>query len=127
MVRLAQKASVLVGKHEYEEAEATLHQVIPFLRQAQDCHSPGIALSKLGMTVLSQDREKDAMPYFQEAIKIFQELGDPYNEVNAYRGLYECLWKHDPAEARRCLKRFSALKDSIYNKCVGQEAGQIQC
>ena len=115
MVRLAQKASVLVGKHEYEEAESTLKQVIPYLRQMQDRHSLGIALSKLGMAVLSQDREVEATPYFQEAIKIFQELGDPYNEVQAHRGLYECLWKHDPAEARRCLKRFSDLKDSLYN------------
>jgi AraC-like DNA-binding protein len=115
MVRLAQKASVLVGKHEYKEAESTLKQVIPYLRQMQDRHSLGIALSKLGMAVLSQDREVEATPYFQEAIKIFQELGDPYNEVQAHRGLYECLWKHDPAEARRCLKRFSDLKDSLYN------------
>ena len=121
MVRLTQKASVLIGLHEYQEAEATLKQVIPYLRQTPDRHSLGIALSKLGMAVLSQDREKEATPYYQEAISIFRELGDPYNEVHAHRGLYECLWKHDPAEARRSLKRFSDLKDSLYNN-VSAEA-----
>lgn len=115
MVRLAQKASVLIGQHKYEEAEATLGQVIPYLRQTPDRHSLGIALNKMGMTVLSQDREKEATLYYQEAADIFQQMGDPYNEVPALRGLYECLWKHDPSRARRCLKRFETLKDSLYN------------
>lgn len=115
MVRLAQKASVLIGMHRYEEAEATLGKVIPYLRETPDRHSLGIALNKMGMTVLSQDREKEATLYYREAAAIFQQMDDPYNEVQALRGLYECLWKHDPAEARRCLKRFEVLKDSIYN------------
>jgi len=115
MVRLAQKASVLIGQHEYKEAESTLRQVIPYLRQNNDRHSLGIAYNKMGMALLSQDREKEAAPYYRDAISIFKELGDPYNEVQAHRGLYECLWKHEPAEARRSLKRFEVLKDSLYN------------
>ena len=121
MVRLAQKASVLIGMHEYQEAEATLLQVIPFLRQTPDRHSLGIALNKMGMTVLSQDREKEAALYYREAANIFQQLGDPYNEVQAQRGLYECLWKNEPAEARRCLKRFEVLKDSLYNNVSAEQ------
>ena len=115
MVRLAQKASVLIGLKNYKEAETTLKQVIPFLRQTPDRHSLGIALNKMGMAVLSQDREREAALYYREAANIFREMGDPYNEVQAQRGLYECLWKNEPAEARRSLKRFEELKDSIYN------------
>jgi len=115
MVRLAQKASVLIGQHEYKKAEATLKQVIPYLRQTPDRHSLGIALNKMGMALLSQDREKEAALYYREAAIIFREMGDPYNEVHAHRGLYECLWKHEPEEARRSLKRFETLKDSLYN------------
>ncbi len=121
MVRLAQKASVLIGQHEYEDAEATLRQVIPYLRQTSDRHSLGIALNKMGMAVLSQDREKEATLYYQEAADIFQQMGDPYNEVPALRGLYECLWKHDPSRARRCLKRFETLKDSLYNNVSAEK------
>ena len=121
MVRLAQKASVLIGQHEYEEAEATLQQVIPYLRQTPDRHSLGIALNKMGMAVLSQDREKEAALYYQEAADIFRQMGDSYNEVPALRGLYECLWKHDPSRARRCLKRFETLKDSLYNNVSAEK------
>ena len=121
MVRLAQKASVLIGQHEYEDAEATLRQVIPYLRQTSDRHSLGIALNKMGMAVLSQDREKEATLYYQEAADIFQQMGDPYNEVPALRGLYECLWKHDPSRARYCLKRFETLKDSLYNNVSAEK------
>ena len=115
MVRLAQKASVLIGLHRYQEAEETLQHVIPYLRQTSDLHSLGIALNKMGMTILSQDREKEAALYYREAANIFRQMGDPYNEVQAQRGLYECLWKNEPAEARRSLKRFETLKDSLYN------------
>ena len=115
MVRLAQKASVLIGMHRYQEAEATLRQVIPFLRQTPDRHSLGIALNKMGMAILSQDREKEAAVCYREAAAIFQQMGDPYNEVQAQRGLYECLWKDQPDQARRSLKRFEVLKDSLYN------------
>ena len=121
MVRLAQKASVLIGMHRYDEAEATLRQVIPYLRQTPDRHSLGIALNKMGMTVLSQDREREAALYYREAAALFQQLDDPYNEVQAQRGLYECLWKNEPAEARRCLKRFEVLKDSIYNNVSAEK------
>jgi AraC-like DNA-binding protein len=115
MVRLAQKASVLIGLHNYQEAEKTLKEVIPFLRKTPDRQSLGIALNKLGMALLSQKREQEAVPYYQEAVDIFQQLGDPYNEVHARRGLYESLWKQNPDEAKLQLDRFNDLKDSIYN------------
>jgi AraC-like DNA-binding protein len=115
MVRLAQKASVLIGLHNYQDAEKTLKEVVPFLRQTSDRHSLGIALNKLGMALLSQQREQEAVPYYQEAADIFQQMGDPYNEVHSRRGLYETLWKQNPDEAKRQLDRFNDLKDSIYN------------
>ena len=115
MVRLAQKASVLIGLHNYQEAESTLNDVIPFLRKTENRQSLGIACNKMGMALLSQQREQEAVPYYREAAGIFLELGDPYNEVHARRGLYESLWKQDPDEAKRQLDRFNDLKDSIYS------------
>ena len=115
MVRLAQKASVLIGLHDYQEAEQVLKEVIPYLRKTPDRQSLGIACNKMGMTLLSQKREQEAVSYYQEAAGIFLQLGDPYNEVHARRGLYESLWKQNPDEAKRQLERFNDLKDSIYN------------
>ena len=115
MVRLAQKASVLIGLHDYRRAEQVLKEVIPFLRQTPDRHSLGIACNKMGMALLSQQREGEAIPYYKEAADIFLQLGDPYNEVHARRGLYESLWKQNPDEAKKQLDRFNNLKDSIYS------------
>lgn len=121
MVRLAQKASVLIGLNDYKQAEQVLGEVIPFLRQTPDRHSLGIACNKMGMALLSQQREQEAIPYYQEAADIFQQLGDPYNEVHARRGLYESLWKQNPDEAKRQLDRFNDLKDSIYSNTSAEK------
>ena len=112
--RLAQKASVLNGLHRYAEAEAILNQVIPYLRQVGDRHSLGISLNKMGMALLSQQREAEAVPYYREAAEIFLKQGDLYNEIHARRGLYEAQWQSNPEEARIQLARFNNLKDSIY-------------
>ncbi len=116
MVRQAQKASILIGLHQYQEAEKTLREVIPFLRKTRNQQSLGIACNKMGMALLSQHKEREATAYYQEAANIFMRLGDIYNEVHARRGLYESLWKADPDEAKHQLDRFNDLKDSIYNK-----------
>ena len=116
MVRLAQKASILIGLHHYQEAEQILGEVIPFLRKTPDRQSLGIACNKMGMALLSQQKEKEALPYYQEAADIFMKLGNPYNEVHARRGLYEALWKSNSDEAKHQLDRFNDLKDSIYSK-----------
>lgn len=116
MVRLAQKASILIGLHQYQEAEKVLKEVIPFLRKTPDKQSLGIACNKMGMALLSLNREKEALPYYQEAANIFMQLNDIYNEVHARRGLYETMWKSNPDEAKHQLDRFNDLKDSIYSK-----------
>ena len=115
MVRLVQKASIFVGLEQFGDAEEVLKDVIPALRQSGDRQSLGIACNKMGMALKSLQREDEAVPYYREAIDIFLELGDIYNEVHARRGLYESLWKSNPDEAKENLDRFNVLKDSIYN------------
>ncbi len=115
-VRLAQKASVLIGLHDYAQAEQVLKRVIPFFRQVGDRQSLGISLNKLGMALLSQKREKEAVTCYREAAEIFTSMGDIYNEVHARKGLYESLWESDPAAAKAELNRFNDLKDSIYSR-----------
>ena len=116
MVRLAQKASVLIGLHDYRQAEQVLKVVIPALRKTDDRHSLAIACNKMGMALLSQKREAEAVAYYREAAGILSEMGDIYNEVHARRGLYESLWKSGPEAAKQELDRFNDLKDSIYSK-----------
>lgn len=120
MVRLAQKASVLIGMHHYQEAERILSEVIPFLREKNNRHSLGIACNKMGMTLLSQEREKEAIPYYREAATIFLAMGDIHNEMHSRRGLYESFWNHRPDSAKMELDRFNELKDSLYSNATAE-------
>ncbi len=115
MVRYAQKASVLIGLERYGEAETLLKDVIPFMRKVQDKISLGIACNKMGKALLAQQRNKEAIPYFREAAKIFVESGDIANEMHSRRGLYESLWNNNPDSAKIELNRFDLLKDSLYS------------
>ena len=57
VLRLSQKASALIGLHDYKKAEEVLSGVIPALRQLGDLHSLAIADNKMGMALLCQKRE----------------------------------------------------------------------
>ena len=103
MLRLSQKASALIGLHNYTQAEKVLQDVIPALRKAGDIHSVAIADNKMGMALLCQKRESEAITYFREAAQVFQKMGDMANEMHARRGLYESLWRTQPAFFRRHL------------------------
>ena len=114
-IHLADKASVLIGLHNYGDAEQLLVKAIPVLRNINNRQSFGIACNKMGMALMMQQRPDEAIPYYREAANTFQQLGDIYNEVHARKGLYEVLWKKNPDEAKRELDRFNDLKDSIYS------------
>lgn len=115
VLRLAQKASVLIGLHQYKEAEQVLAEIIPALRKIGDRQSLGVACNKMGMALYSQKRDAEAVPYYREAVAIFSAIGDMANELHSHRGLYETLWKSNPDEAKRELDKFNDLKDSLYN------------
>lgn len=119
-IRLSQKASALIGLHRYGEAEQTLETVIPTLRQCCDKHSLAIACNKMGMSLLCQEREKEAIAYYREAADILVETGDLMNEMHSRRGLYESLWKINPDSAKIELDRFDLLKDSLYTNATAE-------
>ena len=119
-IRLSQKASALIGLHRYSEAEQTLETVIPTLRQCGDKHSLAIACNKMGMSLLCQEREKEAIAYYREAADILVETGDLMNEMHSRRGLYESLWKINPDSAKIELDRFDLLKDSLYTNATAE-------
>lgn len=120
MVRQAQKASALIGLHRYQEAEELLRSLIPFFREVGDRQSLGISCNKMGMTLLCQQRQQEAVPYYREAAAIFVAIGDKSNEMHSRKGLYESLWKTQPDSAKIELDRFNDLKDSLYNSASAE-------
>ena len=115
MIRLSQKAAALIGLHRYKEAEEALRICIPALKEMGNHHSMAINLNKLGMTLLCQERQQEAIPYYKEAAELFSKMGDLYNEIHSNRGLYESYWKLNPDSAKFYLDRFDLLKDSLYS------------
>lgn len=114
VIRQSQCASVLLGLHRYQEAEGILRKVVPALREIGDAHSYAIALNRLGMSLLCQKREREAILYYQEAAALFSKMGDLYNEIHSHRGLYESYWTINPDSAKKELDYFDLLKDSLY-------------
>ena len=119
-IRLSQKASALLGLHRYQEAETIYRKIIPVLKQVGDYHSYAIALNRLGMSLLCQERQREAIPYYQEAAILFSMMGDLYNEIHAQRGLCESYWKLNPDSAKIALDRFDLLKDSLYKQSTAE-------
>lgn len=119
-MRLAQKASVLLGLHQYAEAESVLNEAIPLFKQNNDIQSLAIANNKMGMALLCQEKKEKAAEYYASAASLCQQLHDPYNEIHARRGLYESLWEIRPNEAKMHLNRFNDLKDSLYNNASAE-------
>lgn len=113
-IRLSQKGSALLGLHRYKEAEDIYLRIIPRLKAIGDYHSYAIALNRLGMSLLCQERQQEAIPYYREAAGLFSKMGDLYNEIHSHKGLYESYWKLNPDSAKIELDYFDLLKDSLY-------------
>lgn len=120
VLRLSQKASALIGLHDYKQAEQILRSAILQLRAMGDQHSLAIADNKMGMALLCQKREAEAVPFYREAAQILQKMGDMANEMHARRGLYESLWNTQPDSAKMELNRFNDLKDSLYTNASAE-------
>ena len=115
MVRHSQKASVLIGLHEYDAADSLLSQAIPFFEKIGDIQSHAIACNKMGMVKLCNEAEEMSVAYFRSAASTFKTIVDKGNEMHSRKGLYEALWSRNPDSARIELERFNELKDSLYN------------
>ena len=126
-VRLAQKAAILLGMKQHQEALTIFDTIIPYFRREGNRQSLAISLNKVGHTLLSISREngcaeaekhrleRQAVPYLREAVSLCHEMGNPYNEMHARDGLCQALWTISPDSARLELERFDLLRDSLYN------------
>ena len=114
-IRLSQKGSALLGLHRYSEAESIYRKIMPVLKASGDYHSYAIALNRMGMSLLCQEKQREAIPYYKEAAALFSKMGDIYNEMHSHRGLYESYWKLNPDSAKAELDYFDLLKDSLYS------------
>ena len=119
-VRQTEMASALVGLQRAAEAKKVLLEAIPVLRETQNLHSLGIACNHMGLLLIQEHTPQEAVRYFNEALDIFTQQGDIYNEALSHRGLYQALYKSDPTQAMLHNHRYNDLRDSLYDKETGQ-------
>ena len=125
MVRLTQRASILVGLNRWSDAEQTLQKAIPYLKENQNFQSYAIACNKMGMALLAQGRNDEAIRYFREAADIFSANGDLRNEMHSRKGLYESYWGEYPDSAKMEIERFNDLKDTLYNNATAESLAKF--
>ena len=126
-IRLSQKATILMGMGQKQEAVVIFDSIIPYFRATGNRQSLAITLNKAGQALLdmSKDAASDAAQqraasYFRESARLCREMDNPYNEMQARRGLYQALWTLNPDSARIELEAFNLLKDSLYNQASAE-------
>ena len=123
-VRQSLMGAALLGLNRFDEAEQQLRAAIPGLQESGNYHSLAIACNKMGELLLNRRQHSQAVPYFEQAAKIFEAMGDPYNELHSQLGLYNALKDSLPDKARRHIFRYTALKDTIYSREAAQSMGR---
>ncbi len=119
-VRQTEMASALVGLQRAAEAKKVLLEAIPVLRKTDNLHSLGIACNHMGLLLIQEHTPQEAVQYFNEALDIFAQQGDIYNEALSHRGLYQALYNSQPHEAMLHNMRYNELRDSLYDKDTGE-------
>ena len=119
-VRQTQRAASLISLKRNVEAQKVLSEAIPGLRESGNRHSLGIACNQMGLLLHQQQNDSAAVRYFNEALNIFLDQKDLYNESASRKGLYEALRNTDPALAMQQNDRYLELRDSIYDSETGE-------
>ena len=86
--------------------------------EAKRLYEAGQAL--LEMSDANKSQQQQAVSYFREAVRLCHEMNNPFNEMQARRGLYQALWTLNPDSARIELEAFNHLKDSLYKQASAE-------
>ena len=119
-VRQAQRAAALINLHRYDEAKKALEEAIPEFRSDGNRHSLGIACNQMGLLLHREKNDSAAVKYLNEALAIFQEQKDLYNESQSHKALYNVLREGSPELAMQHIDRFNELRDSLYDHNTGE-------
>ena len=123
-IRLSQMAAAQIALKQNTEAERSIKRAIPILEEAGNEVSLSICRNQMGELLSSRGAKTEAATYFRKAAETFAARKDKYNESRAQMGLYEALKDINPHEAGQHLRRYAALKDSIYQHEVEQTVSQ---
>ena len=98
---------------------------MPLLAKSGNNTSLAVCQNQMGELLCHKGVHTEAARHFAQAAKTFVQLKDKYNESRAQLGLYEALKDSNPREAALHLRRYSLLKDSIYQHNLEQAVSQF--
>ena len=113
-VRLAQKATILVGMGNNEEAIAIFDTIIPYFRKTGNVQSLAISLTNNGTALMALGQKRQAVDNFRESADLCNKMNNPFNELQARKGLYEALWDINPDSAKIELDKYNDIKNKLY-------------
>jgi len=100
--KLPVAAGVSFDRHGYRTEWLTTHRIaLASVRELGDKHGEAWVLNSIGM-VLSQQRDDDAIGYFEQAMACYRELGERQGQGQAANNLafhYRFLGRHEEAAA----------------------------
>ena len=119
-IRQAQRASSLICMGRYEEAEEALEkEAIPEFRKDGNRHSLAISCNQMGILKHIQGNDSAAVVYYNEALDIFTEQQDIFNQCQTHKFLQDALRATDPSMALYHGDLYDSLRDSLYDSKTG--------
>ncbi|MBR1809010.1 MAG: AraC family transcriptional regulator [Paludibacteraceae bacterium] len=124
-IRQAQRASSLICMGRYDEAEEALEkEAIPEFRKDGNLHSLAISCNQMGILKHIQGNDSAAVVYYNEALDIFTEQQDIFNQCQTHKFLQDALRDTDPAMALYHGDLYYSLRDSLYDSKTGMLLSQ---
>ena len=113
-IHLAQKATILTEMGSSKEAVEIFDTIIPYFRKTGNVQSLAISLTNNGTALMALGQKRQAVDNFRESADLCNKMNNPFNELQARKGLYEALWDINPDSAKIELNKYNDIKNKLY-------------
>lgn len=113
-IHLAQKATILTEMGSSKEAVEIFDTIIPYFRKTGNVQSLAISLTNNGTALMALGQKRLAVDNFRESADLCNKMNNPFNELQARKGLYEALWDINPDSAKIELDKYNDIKNKLY-------------
>ena len=113
-IHLAQKATILTEMGSSKEAVEIFDTIIPYFRKTGNVQSLAISLTNNGTALMALGQKRQAVDNFRESADLCNKMNNPFNELQARKGLYEALWDINPDSAKIELDKYNDIKNKLY-------------
>lgn len=114
-IRLSQMSDAYFALGELDKAQDCLDKAMPVLKASGNLQSWAISSNLYGELLLQKGDKEAAAKRFYDALEVFVQLQDSYNESHSRLGLGNALMESDPAESARQMQIYSNLRNTLYD------------